>query len=86
VSVGTLERHRIELRAERQEPILCLAVTEGDKVEAGDVVVELDRRRVAAQLDLTERERTHFAYLAEVDLIEDAARELPTGLPVEVSF
>jgi HlyD family secretion protein len=50
VAVGTLERHRIELRAERQEPILRLAVREGDRVEAGDVVAELDRRRVDAQL------------------------------------
>jgi len=67
VSVGTLERHRIELRAERQEPILCLAVTEGDKVEAGDVVVELDRRRIAAQLDQAIASRDlSAARLAEV--------------------
>ena len=39
VAVGTLERHRIELRAERQEPILRLAVKEGDRVEAGDPLV-----------------------------------------------
>jgi HlyD family secretion protein len=50
-AVGTLERHRIELRAERQEPILELAVREGDQVEAGDPIVVLDPRRVAAQLD-----------------------------------
>jgi len=50
VAVGTLERHRIELRAERQEPILRLAVREGDAVEAGDVIVELDSRRAAALL------------------------------------
>jgi HlyD family secretion protein len=51
VAVGTLERHRIELRAERQEPIVRLAVTEGDAVRAGDVVAELDRRRSSARLD-----------------------------------
>lgn len=50
VAVGTLERHRIELRAERQEPILRLAVREGDRVEADEVVVELDSRRAAALL------------------------------------
>lgn len=67
MSVGTLERHRIELRAERQEPILRLAVTEGDKVEAGDVVVELDRRRIAAQLDQAIASRDlSAARLAEV--------------------
>jgi HlyD family secretion protein len=46
-----LERHRIELRAERQEPLLHLAVREGDHVVAGDVVAELDSRRTTAQLD-----------------------------------
>ncbi len=35
---------------------------------------------------LTERDRGHFAYLAEIDLVGDAARDLPTGLPVEVTF
>ena len=35
---------------------------------------------------LTERDRGHFTYVAEIDLVEDAARDLPTGLPVEVSF
>ena len=46
VAVGTLERYRIELRAERQEPILRLAVAEGDAVRPGDVIVELDDRRL----------------------------------------
>ena len=35
---------------------------------------------------LTERDRGHFTYLAEIELVDDAARDLPTGLPVEVSF
>ena len=35
---------------------------------------------------LTERDRGHLTYLAEVDLVGEAAAELPTGLPVEVSF
>lgn len=35
---------------------------------------------------LTERDRGHLVYVAEIDLIEDAARELPTGLPVEVEL
>ncbi len=35
---------------------------------------------------LTERDRGHFTYLAEIDLVDDAALDLPTGLPVEVSF
>ena len=35
---------------------------------------------------LTEKDRGHFAYLAEIDLVDDSARDLPTGLPVEVVF
>jgi HlyD family secretion protein len=57
VAVGTLERHRIELRAERQEPIVGLAVSEGDAVESGDVIAELDSRRVLAKLAEAEASR-----------------------------
>lgn len=35
---------------------------------------------------LTERDRSRLAYVAEVELDEDAARSLPTGIPVEVDF
>jgi len=66
-AVGTLERHRIELRAERQEPILRLAVKEGDRVEAGDVIAELDNRRIIALLGQSEAARDlAAARLAEV--------------------
>lgn len=67
VAVGTLERYRIELRAERQEPIVRLAVKEGDTVETGDLLAELDSRRVAAELDQAEASRDlAAARLAEV--------------------
>ncbi|HEX9474072.1 MAG TPA: HlyD family efflux transporter periplasmic adaptor subunit [Steroidobacteraceae bacterium] len=33
---------------------------------------------------LTQRDRSHLAYLAEIDLGEPAARDLPAGVPVEV--
>jgi HlyD family secretion protein len=35
---------------------------------------------------LTERDRSRLAYLAEVDLVDPNARDLPTGIPVEVEF
>jgi HlyD family secretion protein len=35
---------------------------------------------------LTERDRGRLVYLAEVDLVEPGAHDLPTGLPVEVDF
>ncbi len=67
IAVGTLERYRIELRAERQEPILRLAVKEGDRVATGDVIVELDSRRVVALLGQAEASRDlAAARLAEV--------------------
>jgi HlyD family secretion protein len=33
---------------------------------------------------LTERDRSRLSYLAEVDLVDPKARDLPTGIPVEV--
>ncbi len=35
---------------------------------------------------LTERDRGRLVYVAKVDLVDAAAEELPTGLPVEVVF
>jgi len=35
---------------------------------------------------LTERDRGRLVYLAKVDLLGDAARDLPTGVPIEVEF
>lgn len=49
-AVGTLERDRIELVAESQEPILEIAVREGDPVGTGDVLMRLDDERLAAQV------------------------------------
>ncbi len=53
VAVGTLERDRIELRAEQQEPILEILVVEGDEVGRGDVLARLDARRTRARLEAT---------------------------------
>lgn len=74
VVVGTLERHRIELRSERQEPVIEIYVREGDRVEAGDAVAELDRRRMTALLDQARATRDlAAARLAEV--VRGARRE-----------
>jgi HlyD family secretion protein len=35
---------------------------------------------------LTERDRSRLSYLAEIELEDAAARELPTGVPVEARF
>ena len=54
VLLGTLERDRIELIAEAREPIVEVAVREGDAVAEGQLLLRLDttavdahRRRVA---------------------------------------
>jgi HlyD family secretion protein len=48
-ALGTLERDRIELVAEADEPLLEHAVREGDRVEAGALLVRQDGGRLAAQ-------------------------------------
>ena len=46
---GTLERDRIELSAEAQEPVTQIAVHEGDHVKAGQLILQLDDSRTRAQ-------------------------------------
>jgi HlyD family secretion protein len=48
--LGSLEWDRIALIAEASEPIVRFAVTEGDRVMAGDVLLELDTRRQDARI------------------------------------
>ena len=50
VLLGTLEWDRISLPAEASEPVLSLAVSEGAKVKAGDLLLTLDARRMDARL------------------------------------
>jgi HlyD family secretion protein len=66
--VGTLERDRIELVAESNEPIVSLEVKEGDTVAAGDVVLALDPSRLAAQTAHAAAQRDQArARLAELE-------------------
>ncbi len=48
--VGTLEWDRIAVTAELAEPVLHWAVAEGDRVDAGTVILELDARRQDARI------------------------------------
>ncbi|HMB58063.1 MAG TPA: biotin/lipoyl-binding protein [Arenimonas sp.] len=50
VLLGTLEWDRIALPAEASEPVLTLAVKEGDQVGAGQLLLTLDGRRMDAKL------------------------------------
>jgi HlyD family secretion protein len=56
-ALGTLERDRIELVAEADEPLLEYAVREGDRVEAGALVVRQAGGRLAAQAEWARRTR-----------------------------
>jgi HlyD family secretion protein len=67
-AVGTLERDRIELVAESDEPIMSVSVREGDLVAAGDVLMQLDERRLSAQVARARATRDQLAArLAELE-------------------
>lgn len=50
VLLGTLERDRVEIAAEAHEPIVAIAVHEGDAVPAGATLVTLDPAAIDLQL------------------------------------
>lgn len=50
-ALGTLERDRIELVAETNEPITSILVQEGDRVEIGTVLVQQDTARAEVALE-----------------------------------
>jgi HlyD family secretion protein len=67
VVVGTLERDRLELVAEAPEPIVEIAVREGDRVEQDALLVRLEDRLAGAQLAEAEAARDRAkARLAEL--------------------
>jgi HlyD family secretion protein len=66
VLLGTLERDRLELVAEAHEPIIEMTVREGDRVEAGTLLLRLDPAVTDARLEQARAERARArAVLAE---------------------
>jgi HlyD family secretion protein len=61
IAVGTLERDRIELIAEAQEPIVEIAVREGQSVQKGELLLRHDGGRIAAQVARAEGARDRAA-------------------------
>jgi HlyD family secretion protein len=59
--VGTLERDRIELKVENNEPIRSINVEDGQSVAAGDLVLEQDSARAEARLAQLESQRDQAA-------------------------
>jgi len=68
--VGTLERDRLELVAEAQERIVEVAVSEGERVEAGDLLMRLDPNVYEAEIE---------AVLAALRRAEERVAELVRG-------
>ncbi len=67
--LGTLERDRVELVAEAQEPIVEVTVREGDTVEEGQLLLRLDPAAATARLEqaranAAQAERRHAENLA----------------------
>ncbi|MDE0359892.1 MAG: HlyD family efflux transporter periplasmic adaptor subunit [Rhodospirillaceae bacterium] len=66
-AVGTLERDRVELIAEANEPIVEIAVSEGQAIEQGQLVLRLDdafhQARLAASVAALERAQQRLAEL-----------------------
>jgi HlyD family secretion protein len=77
-AVGTLERDRIELVSEASEPIVAIAVREGQDVAAGDLLVVLDPARFDAQLAQAEgaRERAAARLAGAIGTHTTAKRDL----------
>ena len=64
--LGTVEWDRVALIAEAAEPVVELAVHEGETVRAGQVLLRLDNRRAAADLAMADAELARVgALLAE---------------------
>ena len=59
--VGTLEWERVELVADAAEPIIEIAVHEGDRVSKDQALLRLDARRAQAQLDQAHAARNQAA-------------------------
>ncbi|MBF8291407.1 MAG: HlyD family efflux transporter periplasmic adaptor subunit [Steroidobacteraceae bacterium] len=72
--LGTLERDRVELVAEAQEPIVEVAVHEGDAVTEGQLLLRLDPAAVEARLAQA-RAAMKQAERRQAELVAGARRE-----------
>ena len=88
--VGTLEWDRIAVTAELSEPVLRWAVAEGDKVEAGAVLIELYPRRQDARiaeahgnLMMSEGKLAELTHGARIETIDAARANLASAHAAE---
>jgi HlyD family secretion protein len=88
--IGSLEWDRVAVTAELAEPVLRWAVAEGDRVEAGTVLLELDARRQDARvaeakssLAQSEARLSELANGARIETIEAQRANLASARAAE---
>ncbi len=81
--VGTLERDRVEVTVESNEPIIAIHVQDGQILETGDLILEQDPARLerilAQQLALRDQSAARLAELERgprVEIIQEARARL----------
>jgi HlyD family secretion protein len=67
-AVGQLESDRIELVAEYAEPILAIAVTEGDGLQPGALVLRQDGSRIESQIAAADANRQRLLAVLQEQL------------------
>jgi HlyD family secretion protein len=70
--LGTLEWDRINVLAETSEPVIALEVKEGDRVEAGQVLLRLDPRRTDAEMAMARADARRLS--AQLEELRHGAR------------
>jgi HlyD family secretion protein len=84
--VGTLERDRVEIRVESNEPIIAIHVTDGQMLEVGDLILEQDparlERLMAQQAALRDQSAARLAELERgprSEIIREARAQLDSA-------
>jgi len=90
--VGTLERDRIEIKVESNEPIVAIHVQDGQQVSAGTLVLEQDPSRATARLaQQTALREQSAARLAELvrgprqETVSEARAKLEASRVLEIN-
>lgn len=84
--VGTLERDRVEVSVESNEPIIAIHVTDGQMLKAGDLILEQDparlERLLAQQIALRDQTAARLAELVRgprTETIREARAQLESA-------
>lgn len=81
--LGTLEWDRIAVQAEAAEAVVAIAVREGDRVAAGQLLLQLDPHRADAQLAQADAELRR-ARSAQLELLHGARSEAVAAARAEL--